>query len=75
MSERIYSPGEICRMLNIQFYTLAYLETTGQIPKAPRTGANRRYYTDELFEQIRLKLLQRYTQQDPGGQNETSGKH
>lgn len=59
MSEKVYSPGEVCQRLGIQFYTLAYLETTGQIPKAPRTGANRRYYTEELVEQIRIIVLER----------------
>jgi DNA-binding transcriptional MerR regulator len=66
MPEKVYSPGEVCQKLGIQFYTLAYLETTGQIPKAPRTGANRRYYSEKLVEQIRLKLLQRSRKREPG---------
>lgn len=59
MIEKVYSPGEVCQNLGIQFYTLAYLESTGQIPKAPRTGANRRYYTGDLVEQIRVIIQER----------------
>ena len=56
---KIYSAGEIAKILEIPYYTLDYMERQGKIPKAKRTTSNQRYYTEADLTQIRRILTTR----------------
>ncbi len=54
---KIYSAGEIAKILKIPYYSLDYMERRGKIPAAKRTTSNQRYYTEEDFEELKEILL------------------
>ena len=56
---KIYSAGEIAKVLKIPYYTLDYLERRQKIPKAKRTTSNQRYYTEADLMLIRRILTTR----------------
>ena len=53
---KIYTTGEVARMLNIPFYQLLYLEKTGKISPARKTGTDKRYYYYGDIEIIKERL-------------------
>ena len=56
---KIYSAGEVARMLQIPYYTLDYLERQRKIPLAKRTTSNQRFYTEADLEEIQKILARR----------------
>ena len=50
---KIYSAGEIAKLLGIPYHTLDYLERRGKIPEARRTTSNQRFYTEEDLQKLR----------------------
>ena len=56
---KIYSAGEVARILKIPYYTFDYLERQGKIPFAKRTTSNQRFYTEADLEEIQKILAQR----------------
>ena len=50
---KIYSAGQMARILKIPYYTLDYLERQGKIPLAKRTTSNQRFYTEEDLQRLR----------------------
>ena len=42
---KIYSAGQVAKILKIPYYSLDYLERRGKIPEAKRTTSNQRFYT------------------------------
>ena len=55
---KIYSAGEIAKILKIPYYTLDYLERQQKIPKAKRTTSNQRFYTERDLLEIKKILAQ-----------------
>ncbi len=53
---KIYSAGQMARILKIPYYTLDYLERRKKIPKAKRTTSNQRYFTEADLTLIRRIL-------------------
>ena len=53
---KIYTSGEVARLLGIPFNKLLYLENTGKIDPAKRTGTYKRYYTKEDLEMLKEQL-------------------
>ena len=56
---KIYSAGQMARILKIPYYTLDYLERQGKIPLAKRTTSNQRFYTEADLEEIQKILARR----------------
>ena len=54
---KIYSSGEIAKILKIPYYTLDYLERRKKIPKAKRTS-NQRFFTEADLLEIKKILAQ-----------------
>jgi len=50
---KIFSAGEVARMLDIPYYKLDYLERQGKILYANRTTSNQRFYTEEDLQKLR----------------------
>ena len=55
---KIYSSGEIAKILKIPYYTLDYLERRGKIPLAKRTTSNQRFFTEGDLLEIKKILAQ-----------------
>lgn len=52
---KLYSAGEVAKLLRVPYYTLNNLEKTGKIPLASRTTSNQRIYTeDDILELKRI---------------------
>jgi len=49
---KIFSAGEVARMLDIPYYKLDYLERQGKILYANRTTSNQRFYTEEDLQKL-----------------------
>lgn len=56
---RIFTTGEIAQILNISRHKLYYMEETGKIPRATKTGTWKRFYTEEDLAKLRKILLRR----------------
>ena len=44
---KIYSAGQVAKILKIPYHCLDYLERRGEIPEARRTTSRQRIYTEE----------------------------
>lgn len=56
MAQRVFTTGEACRLLRIRRHTLMYLEETGKIPPASKTGTGKRYYMLQDIRELRRVL-------------------
>lgn len=53
---QIYTSGEVARMLGMRRAKLIYMEETGKIPLARRTGTLKRYFTDADIRKLKQGL-------------------
>ena len=55
----IYTTGDICEALKIDYQKLLYQERRGYIPKPRRTASNMRYYTEEDLQRLKVSFRRR----------------
>ncbi len=62
--DRIYSIGEVGRMLGVRPYRISYAIDTGQLPEAPFRFLHKRCFTDADVQAARAKAIQRETEKN-----------
>lgn len=62
---KIYSAGEIAKILGMPYYSLDYLERRGKIPAAKRTTSNQRFYTEEDLKDLKRWLFPERKPEEP----------
>ena len=53
---KIYTSGEVAKILNIPYNKLIYMENVGKIEPAFKTGSDKRLYTDDDIKAIKKVL-------------------
>lgn len=53
---QVFTTGEVCRRLRIRMHRFCYLEQSGRIPRARRTGSGKRVFTEADINQLERAL-------------------
>ena len=63
---KIYSAGQVAKILKIPYYSLDYLERQGEIPEASRTTSNQRFFTEADLSKLKSILNKEETLEAAG---------
>lgn len=50
---KLFSTGEVARLVGVSLENLAYRERTGKVPRASRMGNGKRFYTESDIRRLK----------------------